>query len=199
MGKIPDPLVRSQIYKQLYHALYYPAEYAGIFLAARMGTTILDELGDPLIKKKAEALFITAEKADSEDLQVEYVRLFDYKPVCPPYESTCRREIKGQELTADLVASYRQAGVECDDAMIPDHISVEFEFMHYLAYKESSPDEAPSKGWKEMERKFLKEHILKWVPKFCNQLCREGKDPYNRIGDLVQDFLVLEETRLCRA
>ncbi len=198
MDKIPAPLVRSQIYKQLYHALYYPAEDAGILLAVRMGPTFFAEMGHPRIKEKAEDLCITAGKVDAEDLQVEYVRLFDYKPVCPPYESSCRRDMRGQELAADLVASYRQAGVECDDAMIPDHFSVEFEFMHYLAYKESSPDEPPSKGWKELERKFLEEHILKWVPQFCMLLSREGKEPYNRIGDLIQDFLVLEETGFCR-
>lgn len=194
----PEPWIRSQIYSLLYHALDYPGEETGIPLTARDGKAFFSELGHSSISERANELFNVIETTGLEDLQVEYVRLFDYRPICPPCESAYRKNGRGQDLMADLMAFYREATLECAGDFVPDHLSVEFEFMHFLSYKESRSGDTNTGHWRDLQKTFLDDHILTWVPAFCNHLREEAGRPYSLFGILIQEFLSMEQDRLCR-
>lgn len=194
----PETWISSQVYSLLYHALDYPSEESGLPLVARDGNALFSELGRSSISERADELFDMIETTDIEDLQVEYVRLFDYRPLCPPCESAYRKDGKVQDLMADLTAFYRKAALECADHLIPDHLSVEFEFMHFLSYKESLSTDMRTGRWRDLQRIFLDDHILAWVPAFCSHLREEAGASYGLLGDLIMDFLAMEQDRLCR-
>ncbi len=194
----PEPLISSQIYGLLYGAMVYPGEEAGIPLTARDGKIFFSELEHASVRERANELFHVIGTTDVEDLQVEYVRLFDYRPLCPPCESAYRKEGKGQDLMADLMAFYRDAGLECAGDFVPDHLSVEFEFMHFLTYQEGQSAGTQAETWQDRQRTFLEQHILAWIPAFCDHLREEAGPPYRLLGDLIQAFLSMEEDRLRR-
>lgn len=117
-----------------------------------------------------------------QDVQVEYVRLFDYKPKCFIMESAYiyRRENASDP---EVAASFRDAvedfyaefGLEtgCWFKQPPDHLLVELEFMHYLAYQEGvcMEDESDEIGrYLRGEKRFLCEHLSKWAVGFCDCL-----------------------------
>ena len=78
-----------------------------------------------------------------------------------------------------------------------DHLSVELEFMHYLAYKESYAilhDGAEKlKTVIEAEKKFVKEHIGRWVPLFSGMLKRKADYGFYKIlADFTSDWMAFD-------
>ena len=197
MSKTPDPLIRSQVYKQLYHFLHYPTENTGISLARNGGMDCINELDDASITRNANALSTEIGKVNLQDLQVEYVRLFDYRPTCPPFESAYRNGIKRPQLMKDLVECYREAGIECAHSFALDHFSVEFEFMHYLSYREQNAEGRHRREWRDKEREFLDNHILKWVPSFCCQIMAVAQNPFKLLSQIIDEFVQDERALLC--
>ena len=57
-----------------------------------------------------------------------------------------------------------------------DYIGLELDFLRYLSAKEAqawrSGQEAQADQWREREEGFLRDHIVIWVPRFCD-LMRE--------------------------
>ncbi|MEW8072035.1 MAG: molecular chaperone TorD family protein [Candidatus Thiodiazotropha sp.] len=84
---------------------------------------------------------------------------------------------------------------------LPDHISVELEFMQKLTQWESAK-------WMEMDRKsaeyclsiqrmFLQQHILGWIPKFCDAVIFQADMPfYRELAGLMKNFLEFEQQSL---
>ena len=79
---------------------------------------------------------------------------------------------------------YLQFGLDLSERVSgepPDHISFELEFMHNLCSKEADAwdgdNEEEALGMMRAEKEFLREHLLAWLPKFCNKI-RE----YDRLG-----------------
>lgn len=196
MTTTPNLFSTSLVYNQLYHFLNYPTENTGISLARNGGMDFIKELNDDSIKKKADALRTEMVSKRLQDLQVEYVRLFDYRPACPPCESAYRINIKRSQLMKDLVECYREAGIECMQSFAPDHFSVEFEFMHYLAYQEENAERKNRHEWREKRREFLENHILKWVPDFCCQMMAEAQNPFKLLAQIIGDFIQDEKALL---
>ncbi|NCO35927.1 MAG: hypothetical protein AUJ92_03870 [Armatimonadetes bacterium CG2_30_59_28] len=87
-------------------------------------------------------------------------------------------EVKGLlwgESTSAVLHSYREAGIQphtancCDP---PDHLGLELEFMAYLCRQESLAIEkgADAQVWVERQRRFLCEHLTRWLPEFASRL-----------------------------
>jgi len=80
---------------------------------------------------------------------------------------------------------YTGAGLTIDDsyAVVPDHLSLELLFMSYLIENR--------KG--ELEKKFLEQHLMNWVPYYCDEVMKEAKTLfYREIAEIVKDFLTAE-------
>jgi len=134
-----------------------------------------------------------------EDLVREYTRLFigPSRPPVEPYEAWW---VSGKRLGIPLVKvkrDYRKAGIvkSRDYAEPEDYIGFELKFMHYLCEEELSADTRERlKECLQLQREFLDEHILKWVPAFCDALYTyQRSDFYKGIAKLTKGFIRLED------
>jgi TorA maturation chaperone TorD len=66
---------------------------------------------------------------------------------------------------------------------VPDHISLEFLFMSYLIDINRT----------DLQERFLEEHIMNWVPDYCELIKKEAKTVfYREIAEIAVDFLESE-------
>ncbi|MFH1774916.1 MAG: molecular chaperone TorD family protein [Methanobacteriota archaeon] len=125
-----------------------------------------------------------------EDLQSEYIRLF-IGPVDPPalpYESKYSKEQLG-ETVLRAKRAYAKAGIgkskSCSEP--EDHVALELDFMRYLCDKESNK-------FLSMQREFLHNCLLNWVPKFCENIIRSNSSFYKGIAKMTKGFLLFEDS-----
>jgi TorA maturation chaperone TorD len=137
-----------------------------------------------------------------ETLEYEYNRLFvgpGHVP-CPPYESVYRKDrplmerglVMGPSV-ADVKAMYLKGGLEISKNFrdLPDHMSVELEFMAYLCSTESSSEKLV-----DLEREFFNKHIRVWYRDFLNCIIANTKSPfYLKLAHELEEFLNEESVR----
>nr|NIQ80522.1 hypothetical protein [Anaerolineae bacterium] len=102
-----------------------------------------------------------------------------------PYESVQRGEGRlWGELTVQVQSTYREAGLQLvsEENQVPDHLTVELEFMEHLAgleadrWLDNSPGEAET--LRETQRAFLCDHLGAWAITFAQSLRDETLHPY---------------------
>jgi putative dimethyl sulfoxide reductase chaperone len=113
------------------------------------------------------------------DLEVEYSRLFlgPFRPALYPSESIFlgrnSRESADVE-RADRVFLRESLALSSEFKDVPDHISVEFEFMSHLCCREIEAEESLDASavfaYKLRQQSFLEKHIINWVPEFGERL-----------------------------
>jgi DMSO reductase family type II enzyme chaperone len=113
-----------------------------------------------------------------EELQQEYIRLFEVgpgRPPCPLYEGSHRSG--RMKILEELVRFYEHFGLRHEAGDLPDHLCAELEFMHYLAFKEAATLHASgdSLPYRLAQRDFLRRHLNRWLPRLCRRL--EQLDP----------------------
>jgi TorA maturation chaperone TorD len=108
----------------------------------------------------------------------EYNRLFLIRPKAPPYE-TIYTDAEGQMrglLTAQLEEKYLNAGLAISPELneLPDHISVELEFMAYMCMKESEAHSAnevlEATHFRDLQVSFMGQHLARWFPSFAKRI-----------------------------
>ena len=122
-------------------------------------------------------------KETKEEVLADFDYLYNYEGgVTPPLESVHA----GDANAADAVTEfYYRAALTFEEEYeaVPDHISLEFLFMSYVI----------DIGNREMQRKFLEEHIVNWVPYFCEEVIKEAKTLfYREIVGITRDFIEIE-------
>ncbi|MBI2265167.1 MAG: molecular chaperone TorD family protein [Armatimonadetes bacterium] len=147
-----------------------------------------------------EALFPDSPKS----LEDEFRRLFGHTVSrdFPPYETEygSSHVFQQTQSLADITGFYRAFGLEVstEQRQRPDHISVELEFMHFLAMKEVHALRNNREGagiCEKAMRKFLDDHLLRWAPIFCDRLLAAHPDSfYGRMAEILKRFLVLESS-----
>jgi len=134
-----------------------------------------------------------------EHYQVDYANLFLMHLV--PYESFYTRddqmiESGGKNPVLEL---YNELDfrVELARARVvsPDHIGVELEFMYMLCVASKKALEADDRDGicelMQVQRGFLKEHLLEWAPMFLINAKRESRTPlYHDGAELTLEFLL---------
>lgn len=137
------------------------------------------------------------------DLQAEHRRVFSNVITldCPPYETLFGNDhvFAQSQVMGDIAGFYRAFGVELSKDIHErlDHLSVEFEFMHFLAYKESYSrchDGADkTQIVLDAQKKFVKNHIGRWVPLFCRMLVKKaGSGFYKHVADMMAEWMDFE-------
>ncbi len=92
---MPNPKIRSLSYRLLSRLFSYPENDEWLLVGKKEQLSCLRRLScSDAIRPWLDELSDTLRQADLETLQVEYVRLFDYRPVSPPYESAYLQEEK---------------------------------------------------------------------------------------------------------
>jgi TorA maturation chaperone TorD len=137
------------------------------------------------------------------DLQAEHRRVFSNVITldCPPYETLFGNDhvFAQSQVMGDIAGFYRAFGVELSKDIHErlDHLSLEFEFMHFLAYKESysrcHDGSDKTQIVLDSQKKFVKNHIGRWVPLFCRMLVKKADSGlYKHIADLMAEWMDFE-------
>lgn len=137
-----------------------------------------------------------------DDLAMEYSRLFigPGKHISP-HESVHLKEGNGSgllwgEATAKVKKFIESSGLvyKYEYCGIPDHISVELEFVQKVTNQAVQTWE--NKDFDRMlyclkiEKKFIEEHLIKWTPLFCDKIIKSAKlSFYREIAKLTKSFM----------
>lgn len=84
---------------------------------------------------------------------------------------------------------------------IPDHISVELEFMQKLtaweAEKWAQQDQKSAEYCSTVQRMFLEQHLLCWLPQFCDAVMIQAELPFYRsMAELTRNYLEFERQEI---
>ncbi|TVM04000.1 MAG: hypothetical protein CV087_02070 [Candidatus Brocadia sp. WS118] len=210
-SKVDGLLTRSAMYQVLSAFFLYPIDKN------------LSMLKSPEIQEHQNALTLCYEGIDDgvelkryfrevqelgvstaiETLQSEYQRIVGHtmSKECPLYETQYGAAHVFQQVheLGDIQGFYRAFGLDISEVEKErcDHVSVELEFMHFLLYKQAyaieNHGDEKSQICVDAQKKFLKEHIGKWVPLFSVLFARKaGEGFYSAVSALTKEFLRLE-------
>lgn len=141
-----------------------------------------------------------------EEMAVEYTALFlGPGGHISPHESV-HIESDGTlwgPSTGEVKRYIESAGFAYDpeDHRMPDHISIELEFMAALAGQEArayrDEDYAEASRRIGLQKKFLAKHLGKWAPAFCRQVAERSELTfYREIAHLAAAFLKAERQEI---
>ncbi len=196
-------LSRSALYQLLSQALVYPSEEAVAALQevdlpqAQRAAVRLPARVTPLLAAFAEQL----RSADATQLQTEHRRIFTHilSLDCPPCETfyTASHIFQETQELSDIGGFFRAFGLEMADKERLDHISVELEFMHFLTYKEAYAltHHGPAKArlCRDVQRKFVQDHLGRWATRFAQRLGQKANGGYyGCLASLVEAYLTTE-------
>ncbi len=129
----------------------------------------------------------------AEDLNVEHTRLFEgpgYVPA-PPYASFY---LNGGLLMGPEAVAVRSTYLECNVAPVEigrvpdDHIALELAFMSHLCEEARaaliSGDDTRSQSLLDAQRRFLRDHLLTWLPRFCAAVA--SAEPHRFFAELAK-------------
>ena len=134
-----------------------------------------------------------------EDLLEEYTILFlgPFRLPVQPYEAWWVSGKLGGKPLVNVKNAYLEAGIVKSQEFVEteDHIAFELRFMHYLCEEILSADsQKRQKECLKLQRSFFDEHILKWMPNYCDALYYyERADFYKGIAKLTKGFIQLDD------
>jgi len=200
---------RSNIYGLL--AAIYRREMTAGLLKQIKDPSMLGVLSN-LGLKLNNGFLETPEHQLLEDLAVEYARLFigPGKHISP-HESVHHKRDDGQwgqlwgQSTAEVKKFIESAGLsyQSEYTGLPDHISVELEFMQQVTLAEEKAWEGDDKNLAlaclEKEKKFIEEHLAGWIPVFCEKVINGAELPFYRLmAELTKKFIEFEKNEVGR-
>jgi DMSO reductase family type II enzyme chaperone len=180
---------RSALYRLLAHSFNFPTlDFYKLVKSGEFFTTvrgILNALPHLEVAQSCENK-LRGVRADFDQFCVEYVRLFDVgsgrgKPPCPLYggEYPIRPRLDVME---ELVRFYEyfDLALSQQDRELPDHLSVELEFLHYLAFRESDAFErgADPSPYQRAQADFIERHTGQWLPVMRGKLEAQAPLPF---------------------
>ena len=180
---------RAESYKLLSDCYYLPDEP----LIERLGN--IDACaGWPC----SEIARLAPQVSDLKALIVDFSRLFigPFKLLAPAYGSVYLEEqhtVMGNS-TIDAEKRYLQEGLKISRKEIPDHIAIELEFMHFLAFKQNqsirSSDPEATSVYLKKQKSFLKDHLGLWLPGFNDRVRKASKTLfYKELAKVTQLFV----------
>jgi DMSO reductase family type II enzyme chaperone len=129
-----------------------------------------------------------------DDLQTEYVRLFEVGAMGGPpcslfagHHGTDRMQVM-----EELIRFYNFFGLRLAEGQLPDHITVELEFMQYLTSMEaeSLADQGDHESYRRAQSDFLERHLARWLPVLREKLQRQGPPPFfAELVALAEEFV----------
>jgi len=186
-------LQRSGLYKILASAFYPPQ--AGL----------LEEIWKSAISKWSPEQNETETELNMAEIRLEYNRLFvgpNALP-CPPYESVYRRDRAAPDIgmlmgpsVLDVKKRYGEAGLQIAQNFsdLPDHVSVEMEFMSFLCSKEADAltRQEVETIWRRRQAEFWRAHLNPWIVQFSQTVLSNSRSIFYRsaanfLKDWIQD------------
>lgn len=197
-----DAQARSRVYAYLSRAFLYPDQANADYLLEETPpvTRCLRALGLDWSLSSLDGAFL-----DQRSLEAAYLAAFGHtiSKECPPYEAEYGQAdvFQKSQALADIGGFYRAFGVEPRLLDRLDHLSVELEFVQFLALKEAYAT-ARQHGedrlalCREAQACFLEEHLGCWVGSFALRLTnRAGSGPYGPLANLLARFVAWDMGR----
>ena len=131
---------------------------------------------------------------DVGQLKSEYSSLFEVGSDGPPVpirEDLHRNQPAG--VREDIVRFYDYFGYGLAEkfAWAPDHLSVELEFMHFLAYKESECSAEDAASFQLAQHDFAERHLVVWVSELAQRIVERQPDAlYGKLVAALSEFVV---------
>lgn len=147
-------------------------------------------------------------EATQTELAAEYVRLLQGDRPGEPSGGACEEmyiEINPEcEPPASAISQvYAEAGIHpvAERPVRPDFIGCEFDFMYQLCLREAAAwkehNRSTALRYQEIERGFLRDHLARWVPRFCDAMLRQATNEFYRgIAYLTKGFILNEAYRV---
>lgn len=188
---------RLEIYKGLVNCFQFPEDTLLVYLVS-----LRDQL--EVVNSKSLPYFdamIAELNAQSIDmLTIEYTRLFigPYSLPVPPYGSIYiekERKVMGDS-TMDALKHYQDFGLEMNRNLkeVPDHITIELEYMYFLIYKEIESiqlnDSELTQTYMVEQASFLTDHLNRWIPDFTkNVITNSSVEFYRSLANMTKTFI----------
>jgi DMSO reductase family type II enzyme chaperone len=187
---------RSRFYKLLAEGFEFPS--ADLHASLRGGdyARALESAAQALPYRVVLPLEALQAPDDHAELEAEYIRLFDVglrgRPPCPLYEGEHRGGARMQVME-ELVRFYEHFGLalSVEQRELPDHLTVELEFLHYLTFREAAALEAgrDAGSYRRAQKDFLERHPCQWLPRWYAKLVEERAGrPFAALGAIGADL-----------
>ncbi len=153
-----------------------------------------------------DSFYIEPESTMAEALAVEFTRLFIGPDRHISAHESIFTEIDGDsgglwgKKTVEVKKFIETTGLDYEAAYtgLPDHISVELEFMGKLAEWEAEKwlkeDQKSARYCQAVQRMFLEKHLLCWLPQFCDAVMVQAELPfYFAMAELAKNYIEFEQ------
>jgi len=171
---------RGDCYRLLAACFYQPEKDVllgdDVFNNIALLVNVLSPEASALASRMAEAFSQVSE----EELSVDYAKLFvgPNELLAAPYGSVYLdgdRRVMGDS-TMEVIKFYEGEGLAMDGDFrnLPDHITVELEFMYYLIFKEivalEKSDMDGARACIDKQERFLEGFLNRWAGPFCEKV-----------------------------
>ncbi len=206
-------LARSLVYQVLARVLRYPSREGDDIGLPDPDEGVREAL-DALFDDAGECADLLAElrrrfsSTERSQLEESYVELFSHtvRGTCPPYELEYG-ETRGTFLSphelSDISAFYRAFGLQISSARHErvDHIAVECEFMHFLAFKQAYAEEDGltdlAATTRQAQMGILRDHLARWAPAFFRRVIHADREGiYGAVSRFGLAFIKADCARL---
>ena len=176
---------RSRLYGLLATAFGFPDEE--LYESFRDGTVArtIDEicLVLPYDLTRAATPDLRSVEQPYAEFESEYIRLFDVGaagPPCPLYGGVYIGDRMKTMEDATRFYNFFQLHLSPEMRELPDHITTELEFLHYLTFREAEAHQRGSDPLSLLraERDFLARHLCRWVPRMQARLGKQTTYPF---------------------
>ncbi len=199
---VDNATARSQVYAML--AAVFRAEPTEAFLAELRGPQFSGAFSDLGVDLGTE-FYAEPDLRLRDALTIEFTRLF-----LGPGRHISAHESIFAEVDGDsgghwgaktvVVKKFIEATgmeYESDYKGLPDHVSVELEFMQKLAEWEAQKwaegDGELAKNCLSVQKRFAEDHLLNWIPDFCREVIAKADGPfYREMAKVTMDFLAFD-------
>jgi len=202
-------VARSQVYWLL--TTVFRAEPTAVLVRDLNGPRFLGAFSDLGVDLGEE--FRTAPDDEIvEELALEFTRLFLGPGQHISAHESVYAEVDGElgglwgAKTVEVKKFIETTGLDYESGYtgLPDHISVELEFMRKLAEWEaakwSADDRESAKYCLTVQKKFIEEHLLKWAPAFCGEVIEKATIPfYREMAEVTREFLDFDHHAIIQA
>lgn len=198
-------LLRAALYRALAKAYSYPVPGTKEAILENLSRVLesRDLLPSSLSKSVKDVLspLLTLER---EMLESEYIRVFTHVCAadCNPCESSyvCKHLFQVSQNMANLSGFYRNFGVEPTGER-HDHISVELEFLGYLAFREAREEvegqASKAREARRAQKLFIERHLGRWFLTFAFLVKRKAREGvFYALTELAEALLNSEVKRL---
>ncbi len=201
-GMAEKTIERSNLYGFL--ALIFREEPKAALLRQIKSARFSDALATAGVKLD-DAFFASPDEELLDDLALDYTRLFIGPGThVPPSEGAQREGALWGKATSHVASFVENCGFRYrpEFSDLPDHISVELEFMQEVTRREARAwrrkDRSGARHWLEVERKFIGTHLSRWVPQFCEKVAQEADSSFYREMAILTDRFIQGEYKEIR-